>query len=135
MTANAELRLGELRVRHHAIVDVRTPPIFAGFDGVGFLVGEDVFDDALFAAAVDRLEDLPRLDPALAVDLAVLPLHPVTGDAAHALAGVLVGGPRRCFAISPELSADLLVQRTQKVPTVPWVNSWNFCSNAWNIGE
>ena len=26
-------------------------------------------------------------------------------------------------------------QRTQKVPTVPCVRSWNFCSNLWNIGE
>ena len=37
---------------------------------------------ALFAAAVDRLVDLARLDPALAVDLAVLLLDPVAGDAA-----------------------------------------------------
>src|SRR5204863_801065 len=57
VAADAELRLGDLGVRHHAVVDVRAPPVFAGFDGVGFLVGDDVIDDALFAAAVDRLED------------------------------------------------------------------------------
>ena len=34
MAADAELRLGELRVRHHAVVDVRAPTIFAGLDGV-----------------------------------------------------------------------------------------------------
>ena len=109
MAADAELRLGELGVRHHAVVDVRAPPVFAGFDGVGFLVGEDVFDDALFAAAVDRLEDLARLDPALAVDLAVLLLDPVAGDAGHALARDLAARPKRRFAVLAELGADLLV--------------------------
>src|SRR5262249_38820637 len=85
MAADADLRLGEVGVRHHAVVDVRAAPVFAGFDGVGFLIGEDIFDDALFAAAVDRVEDLARLDPALAVDLAVLLLDPVAGDAGDAL--------------------------------------------------
>ena len=85
------------------------PPVFAGLDGVGFLVGDDVLDDALFARAVDRLEDLARLDPALAVDLAVLLLDPVAGDAAHALARDLAHRPKRLFAILTKLGADLLV--------------------------
>ena len=109
MAADAELRLGELGVRHHAVVDFHAPPVFAGFDGVGFLVGDDVFDDALFAAAVDRLEDLARLDPALAVDLAVLLLDPVAGDAGHAFARDLAARPKRRFTIFAELGADLLV--------------------------
>ena len=85
------------------------PPVLAGFDGVGFLVGEDVLEDAFFAAAVDRLEDLARLDPALAVDLAVLLLDPVAGDAGHALARDLAHRPKRRFALLAELGADLLV--------------------------
>src|SRR5690606_14467656 len=76
VTTDAELRLGDLVVRNHAFVDVVATPVRTGFDGVGFLVGEDVFDHALFAAAVDRLVNLARLDPALAVDLAVLFLDP-----------------------------------------------------------
>ncbi len=72
VVADAELRLGDLVVRDHAVVDVVAAPVRAGFDGVGFFVGEHVLDHALFAAAVDRLVDLARLDAALAVDLAVL---------------------------------------------------------------
>ena len=109
VAADAELRLGDLGVRDHAVVDVVAAPVCAGFDGVGFLVGEDVFDDALLAAAVDRLEDLARLDPALAVDLAVLLLDPVAGDAGHALARDLAARPERRFARLAELGADLLV--------------------------
>ena len=84
-------------------------PVSAGFDGVGFFVGENVFDHALFAAAVDRLVNLSRLDPALAVDLAVLLLDPVAGDAGHALARDLAARPKRRFTILAELGADLLV--------------------------
>ena len=109
MAADAELRLGELGVRHHAIVDVHAPPVFAGFDEVFILVGDNVVDDALFAGAVDRLVDLARLDPALAVDLVVLLLDAVAGDAAHALAGDLAARPKRRCAILAELGADLLV--------------------------
>ena len=109
VAADAELRLGDLIVRDHALVDVVAAPVGAGFDGVGFLVGEDVFDHALFAAAVDRLVDLARLDTALAVDLAVVLLDPVTGDAAHALARDLAARPERRFARLAELGADLLV--------------------------
>ena len=109
VAADAELRLGDLVVRDHALVDVVAAPVSAGFDGVGFLVGEDVFDHALFAAAVDRLVDLARLDPALAVDLAVLLLDPVAGDAAHALARDLAARPERRFARLAKLGADLLV--------------------------
>src|SRR5690606_17793596 len=87
MAADAELRLGELRGRHHAVMYARTPPCFARFDGVGFLVGENILDDALCAAAVDRVENLARLDPALAIYLAVLLLDPVAGDTGYALAG------------------------------------------------
>ena len=109
VAADAELRLGDLVVRDHALVDIVAAPIGAGFDRVGFLVGEDVFDHALFAAAVDRLVDLARLDPALAVDLAVVLLDPVAGDAAHALARDLATRPERRFARLAELGADLLV--------------------------
>ena len=84
-------------------------PVFAGFDGVGLLVAEDVLEDALLSAAVDRLEDLARLDPALAVDLAVLLLDPVAGDAAHALARNLAHGPKRRLARLAKLGTDLLV--------------------------
>src|SRR5262245_6806067 len=87
VTTDAELRLGDLGVRHHTVMDVRTPTVFARLDGVGILVGKDVFDDTLFAAAVDRVENLARFDPALAVDLAVLLLDPVAGDARHAQIG------------------------------------------------
>src|SRR5262249_5417111 len=55
VAADAELRLGDLRVREHAIVDAVATPAFAGLDGVGLLVGKDVLDDALLAAAVDRI--------------------------------------------------------------------------------
>ena len=109
MAADAELRLRELRVRHHAVVDARAAPVLAGFDGVGFLVGDDVLDDALFAGAVDGIEDLARFDAALAVDLAVLLLDPVTGDAGHAFAGDLGALPQRRFAVLAELGADLRV--------------------------
>ena len=109
VTADAELRLGDLVVRDHALVDVVAAPVGAGFDGVRFLVGEDVFDYAFFAAAVDRLVDLARLDPALAIDLAVALLDPVAGDAAYALAGNLAARPERRFACLAELCADLLV--------------------------
>ena len=84
-------------------------PFGAGFDGVGFLVGEDVFDDAFFAAAVDRLVNLARLDPALAIDLTVLLLDPVAGDAGDALARDLAALPKRRFTRFAELGADLLV--------------------------
>ena len=109
VTADAELRLGELRIRHHAVVNARAPTVLAGSDGVGFLIGEDVFDDALLAGAVDRIEDLARLDPALAVDLAVLLLDAVAGDAGYALAGDRSALPKRCVALLTELGADLRV--------------------------
>ena len=109
MAADAELRLGDLVVRDHALVDIVPAPLSTGFDRIGFLVGEDVFDHALFAAAVDRLVDLARLDTALAVDLAVVLLDPVAGDAAHALARDLATRPERRFARLAELSADLLM--------------------------
>src|SRR5262249_10721682 len=109
VAADAELRLGELGVRHHAVVDTVATPVFAGFDGVGFLIGEDLLEDAFLPAAVDRIEDLARLDPALAVDLAVLLLDPVARDAAHAFARDLAACPKWRFAILAELSADLLV--------------------------
>src|SRR5262245_12074542 len=109
VAADAELRLGDLGVRDHALVDVVATPVSAGLDGVGVLVGDDVFDHALFAAAVDRLVDLARLDPALAIDLAVGLSDTVTGDAAHALAGDRATRPERRFARLAELGADLLV--------------------------
>ena len=109
MAADAEFRLGQLRVRHHAVVDAVATPVFAGFDGVGLLVAEDVLEDAFLSAAVDRLEDLARLDPALAVDLAVLLLDPVAGDAAHAFARDLAHRPKRRLAGLAELGTDLLV--------------------------
>ena len=109
VAADTELRLGDLVVPDHAIVDVVAAPISAGLDGVGFLVGEDVFDHALVAAAVDRLADLARLHPPLAVDLAVLLIDPVAGDAAHALGRDPATRPERGFARLAELSADLLV--------------------------
>ena len=109
VAADAKLRLGDLVVRDHAVVDVVAAPLGTGLDGIGFLVGENVFDHTLFAAAVDRLVDLARLDPALAVDLAVLLLDTVTGDAAHAFARNLAALPERRIASLAELGADLLV--------------------------
>src|SRR5262245_52338467 len=109
VAADAELRLGDLGVRHHAVVHVGAPSVLAGLDGVGVFVGEDVLDDALFAAAEDRVVDLARLNPALAVDLAVLLLDPVASDAAHALARDLTHFPQWRFATLAELGADLLV--------------------------
>ena len=109
MAADAELRLGDLGVLDHAIVNFVAAPISAGFDGVGFFVGEDVFDHAIVAAAVDWLADLARLDPPLAIDLAVLLIDPVAGDAAHAFGRDLAARPERRFARLAELGADLLV--------------------------
>ena len=109
VAADAELRLGDLVVRDHALVNVIAAPVSAGFDRVGVLVGDDVLDHALFAAAVDRLVDLARLDPALAVDLAVGLFDPVAGDAAHALARDRATRPERRVARLAELGADLLV--------------------------
>src|SRR5262249_11047313 len=99
VATDAELRLGELGVRHHAVVDAVATPVFAGFDGVGFLIGKDLLEDAFLPAAVDRIEDLARLDPALAVDLAVLLFDPVACDAAHAFARDLAACPKWRFAI------------------------------------
>src|SRR6185503_16281805 len=109
MAADAELRLGQLRVRHHAVVDAVATPALAALDGVGLLVGEDLLEDAFLPAAIDGVVDLARLDPALAVDLAVLLLDAVAGDAAHALARDLAHLPQRRFSILAELSANLLV--------------------------
>ena len=109
VAADAELRLGDLGVREHTAVDTVAAPAFAGLDGVGLLIGEDLLEDALLPAPVDRVEDLARLDPALAVDLAVLLLDPVAGDAAHALARDLAHLPQRRFAVLAELGADLLM--------------------------
>ncbi len=86
MAAHAELRLGDLVVRDHALVDVVAASVAAGFDGVGVLVGKHVLYDALLAAAVDRLINLARHDAPLAVDLAVLLADAMAGDAGHALA-------------------------------------------------
>src|SRR5262249_10324557 len=66
-------------------------------------------EDAFLPAAVDRIEDLARLDPALAVDLAVLLFDPVACDAAHAFARDLAACPKWRFAILAELGADLLM--------------------------
>ncbi|MEQ1570629.1 MAG: SDR family NAD(P)-dependent oxidoreductase, partial [Myxococcota bacterium] len=52
---------------------------------------------------------LDRLDPALAVDLAVLLLDPVAGDAGHALARNLAARPKRRFTSLAELGSNLLV--------------------------
>ena len=114
MAADAELRLGDLVVRDHALVNVVAAPVGTRFDRVGILVGEHVFDDALFAAAVDRLVDFSRLDPALTVDLAVLFLDPVTGDAGYALTRDLAARPERRFAGFAELRADLLMASNAK---------------------
>src|SRR5262245_25009839 len=109
VAADAELRLGDLVVGDHALVDVVAPPVGAGLDGVRVLVGDDVFDHALFAAAVDRLVDLARLDPALAIDLVIGLFDPVAGDAAYALARDRAPRPERRVARFAELGADLLV--------------------------
>ena len=109
VTADAELRLGDLVVGDHALVDVVAAAVLAGFDRIGLLVGEHVLDHALVAAAVDGFVDLARLDPAFAVDLAVLFFDAVAGDAAHALARDLAARPQRRFARLAELRADLLV--------------------------
>ena len=109
VAAHAELRLGDLVVCNHALVDIVAAPIFAGFDQIGVFVGEDVFDHALFATAVDRIINLSRFDPALAVDLAVLFADPVAGDAGHALARNRAARPKRCLAGLAKLGADLLV--------------------------
>ena len=93
MAADAELRLGDLVVRDHALVDLVATLLFACGDRVGVFLLDDIIDDALLAAAVDRFEDLARLDAALAVDLAVLLLDPVAGNARYALAGNLAAQP------------------------------------------
>src|SRR4029453_4407914 len=109
VATDAELRLGDLVVRNHALMNVVAAPVGAGFDRVGVFVGDDVFDNALFAAAVDRFVDLAGLDPALAVDFVVGLFDPVAGDAAHALARDRATCPERRVARLTELSADLLV--------------------------
>src|SRR5262249_29671123 len=109
VTADTKLRLGDLRVRHHAVVDCSASPVLAGLDRIGLLVGDDVLDDALFTTAVHRFEDFARLDPALAVDLAVLLLDPVAGDAGHAFPRNLAARPKWRFSILAELRSDLLV--------------------------
>src|SRR5262245_57912593 len=109
VAADAELRLGDLVIGDHALVDVVAASVGVGLYGIGVLVGDDVFDHALFAAAVDRLVDLARLDPAFAVDLVIGLLDPVAGDAAHALARDRAPRPERRVARFAELGADLLV--------------------------
>ena len=109
VAADAELGLGNLIVGDHALVNVVAAAFAVRLDGVRVLVGQHVFDDALFATAVDRLVDRARFDPALAVHFAVLFLDPVAGDAAHALARNLAPLPQRRVARFAELSADLLV--------------------------
>src|SRR5262245_58231096 len=103
VAADAELRLGDLVIGDHALVDVVAASVGAGLYGISVLVGDDVFDHALFAAAV------ARLDPALAVDLVIGLLDPVAGDAAHALARDRAPRPERRVARFAELGADLLV--------------------------
>src|SRR5262245_2413686 len=55
VATDTELRLGDLVVGDHALMNVVAAPVGAGFDRVSVLIGDDVFDDALFAAPVDRL--------------------------------------------------------------------------------
>ena len=109
VTADAKLRLGDLVVCNHALVDIIALPVSARFNRVSFLVGKDVLDHALVAAAVDRLVNLSRLDPALTVDLAVLLLDPMARDTGHALARDRAARPERRLTILAELGANLLV--------------------------
>jgi hypothetical protein len=60
VTADAELGFGDLVVGDHALVDLVAALFLAGGDRVGVLLGDDILDDALFAAAVNGIEDLAR---------------------------------------------------------------------------
>ena len=107
MTADAEFRLAELRVRHHAVVNARAAPVVARLDGVRFLVRDDILDDALLAGAIDGIEDLARLNVTFAIDLAVLLTDAVASDTGYALAGNCGALPERRVALLSELRSDL----------------------------
>src|SRR5262249_163104 len=48
MTRDAELGFGKLRIGHHAVVNISAAPVFAGFDGVSFLVSDNIFNAISF---------------------------------------------------------------------------------------
>ena len=109
VATDAELRLRDLVVCDHTLMDIVAAAIRGGFDGIRILVGQDLLDHALFAAAVNRLVDLTWFYPSLAVDLAVLFFDSVARDSAHAFTRYLTARPQRRLTRFAELCPDLLV--------------------------